>query len=371
MRRNRLTDPPSRWPLEALFAAIGMMVILVGGVTGYLIDQQPGATLFIRSAGVAVVLLSVLVAFLAVARPIGRLSRELKSSNTSVARTPVTLGGPVQVRDLSEHINGLIEVANLELAGRKRAEEDYRLLVEVTEREKLKRVRSQSLDGLGHLAGGVAHDFNNLLGVILNFTAFAQEEVVKASGHEGGERWLQVNKDLARVQSAAERGGQLTQKLQAFARREAVTPQTTDVDAVAPSPSIRIGGGETILVVEDQDDLREVTVRMLKQNGYTVVAADGGAEALGLLKDLEGHMDLIITDVVMPHMLGREFAEKATLLRPTARILFISGYAQPVLSTQGRIAPGHTFVEKPFTEPDLLAKVREALQAERLGRRSE
>ena len=371
MRRNWLADPPSRWPLEALFAAIGMMVLLGGGVAAYFIDRQPGATLFILSAGVAVVLLSVLVLFLAVARPIEKLSRELKSSNTSVARTPVIPGGPAQVRGLSENINGLIEAADRELAGRKRAEEDYRLLVEMTEQEKLKRERSQSLEGLGHLAGGVAHDFNNLLGVILNFTAFAQEEVVRASGREDGERWLQVNKDLARVQSAAERGGQLTQKLQAFARREGVRPQTTVVDAVAPGPSAGIGGGETILVVEDEDDLREVTVRMLRRNGYTVLAADGGAEALALLKDFDGHIDLIVTDVVMPHMLGREFAEKASSLRPTTRILFISGYAQPVLSTQGRIAPGHPFVEKPFTEPALLAKVREALQAESLSRRSE
>jgi PAS domain S-box-containing protein len=135
------------------------------------------------------------------------------------------------------------------------------------------------------------------------------------------------------------------------------------VDSQPSTPTKRVGGHETILLVEDQDALREVTARMLDRNGYKVLTAGDGAEAIDLASHHEGGIDLLLTDVVMPHMLGREVAASMLALRPGIRVLYISGYARPVLGAQGTLEPGVTLLEKPFTEPALLAKIRQVIDA--------
>ena len=120
-------------------------------------------------------------------------------------------------------------------------------------------------------------------------------------------------------------------------------------------------GGETVLVVEDEDALREVARRILTRNGHTVLAAATGTEALHLAASYDGQIDLVLTDVVMPGMLGKEVAERIRVTRPGIAVLFMSGYAQPVLSSQGTLDPGVILVEKPFTENGLMTKVREVL----------
>jgi CheY-like chemotaxis protein len=122
-------------------------------------------------------------------------------------------------------------------------------------------------------------------------------------------------------------------------------------------------GKETILVVEDEDALREVTKRLLERNGYQVLLAARGSEALQLMAEWRGEIPLLITDVIMPEMLGREVAQRAQALRPGTRILFVSGYAQTVLGSQGTIDEGVALLEKPFAEAQLLAKVREVLDS--------
>ena len=123
------------------------------------------------------------------------------------------------------------------------------------------------------------------------------------------------------------------------------------------------GGGEAILVVEDEEGMREVTQRILARNGYQVLTASNGPAAITLATDHDGDIDLLITDVVMPKMLGKEVAERISALRPEVRVLFMSGYAQPVLGAHGTLEEGVTLVEKPFSERTLLARVREVLDA--------
>jgi nitrogen-specific signal transduction histidine kinase/CheY-like chemotaxis protein len=123
------------------------------------------------------------------------------------------------------------------------------------------------------------------------------------------------------------------------------------------------GGGETILVVEDEPALREVTQRILARNGYQVITAATGNQALDLARDQGHDIDLLITDVIMPQMLGKEVAERLAASRPGIRILYMSGYAHPVLASQGTLAAGVRLIEKPFSESALLARVREALDA--------
>ncbi len=142
----------------------------------------------------------------------------------------------------------------------------------------------------------------------------------------------------------------------------ALLPATELAPAAGPPPRrTAVGDGETILVVEDDEAMREVTRRILLGNGHRVVAAGSGREALEVISSGNHTIQLLLTDVVMPHMLGKELAERVTGLNPAIRVLFMSGYAQPVLASQGTLDAGVTLVEKPFTEQILLAKVREVL----------
>ena len=129
-----------------------------------------------------------------------------------------------------------------------------------------------------------------------------------------------------------------------------------------PAPAAtRSAGGETILIVEDEEALREVARRILTRNGYHVLTAAHGPEALKIAEHHTGDIHLLLTDVIMPHMLGKELATAIGELSPRTRVLYMSGYAQPVLASQGTLDPGVTLVEKPFSEPSLLDRVRTVL----------
>jgi PAS domain S-box-containing protein len=128
-----------------------------------------------------------------------------------------------------------------------------------------------------------------------------------------------------------------------------------------PMPYRRTPKGETVLVVEDEVALREVTRRIFTRNGYQVITAASGPEALGIAAGHPGEIHLLVTDVVMPHMLGKEVAEKMRLIRPEIEVVFMSGYARPVLASQGRLDPGVALVEKPFSEADLLTVAGQVL----------
>jgi CheY-like chemotaxis protein len=128
-----------------------------------------------------------------------------------------------------------------------------------------------------------------------------------------------------------------------------------------PVPYQRAPKGETVLIVEDEEALREVTRRIFTRNGYQVITAANGPEALRIAGGHLGEIHLLVTDVVMPHMLGKEVAEKMRLIKPEIEVIFMSGYARPVLASQGRLDPGVTLVEKPFSEADLLAMAGQVL----------
>ncbi len=120
-------------------------------------------------------------------------------------------------------------------------------------------------------------------------------------------------------------------------------------------------GSETILVVEDEEALRTMLQETLEGNGYAVLVAGGGEEALRIAGAHEGRIRLMVTDVVMPGMSGREAAEGVAALQPGILVLYISGYTTDAIVHHGVLGPGTAFLEKPFTPDALLHKVREVL----------
>jgi CheY-like chemotaxis protein len=121
---------------------------------------------------------------------------------------------------------------------------------------------------------------------------------------------------------------------------------------------------ETLLLVEDEDSLRRMAVRALQKQGFTVLDAAGGPEALRLLSSHKGRIDLLVTDVVMPAMDGRELAEKVREVLPSIGVLFTSGYTEDAIVHRGVEADLVAFLQKPYTPAALVRKVREVLQAE-------
>ncbi|MET0492207.1 MAG: PAS domain S-box protein [Actinoplanes sp.] len=381
-------------------------------------------------------------------------------------------------------------------------------------REEARFQRTQRLESLGQLAGGVAHDFNNLLAVILNYASFIVEDGAGTP----------FAADAEQIGRAARRGSDLTHQLLAFARREVIRPRPLDVDTIvaevhqmlqrsigehitlkvsaagdlpavmadpgqleqvlvnlavnardampggghltidtaavevdaehaagraglasgryvrvrvsdtgtgmprevidkafdpffttkpsgqgtglglatvygiitqaggtvqiysepdlgstitvllpvtdaavaqqgpAEQPHDFDGHGTTVLVVEDETALREVTERILHRAGYTVLTAAGGDEALRIAAEHPDPIQVLLTDVIMPGMLGKDVAEAIGVVRPDTRVLFMSGYAQPVLTTHGTLAAGVHLLEKPFTGTELIRALHEQIR---------
>jgi len=117
-----------------------------------------------------------------------------------------------------------------------------------------------------------------------------------------------------------------------------------------------------VLLVEDQLEVLRVMRRGLEALGYTVLAAKGGPEALALAARHEGTIDLLVTDVVMPGMNGRDVALGLAATRPHTKVLYVSGYPDQSIVHQGLLAPGLAFLQKPFAPDALARKIREVMK---------
>ncbi|HTP57400.1 MAG TPA: ATP-binding protein, partial [Spirochaetia bacterium] len=127
----------------------------------------------------------------------------------------------------------------------------------------------------------------------------------------------------------------------------------------APSPAL--GGTETILLVEDEETVRQFMHTVLESNGYTVLAASGGREAQAVIESLDCKVGLVVTDVVMPQMNGKELVLRLQNACPGLKALFISGYTGNAIEHHGMLDTGIDFMQKPFTSQELLGKIREIL----------
>ena len=125
----------------------------------------------------------------------------------------------------------------------------------------------------------------------------------------------------------------------------------THVDSVA-----------TVLVVEDHDEVRRFAVRALVECGCQVLAAANGSEAIAMAAGHAGRIEILLTDVVLPGMNGREVAERMVQARPDIKVIYTSGYTQALIATRGVLNCGVMYLPKPYTTEQIATKVREALQ---------
>ncbi|HWZ29431.1 MAG TPA: response regulator, partial [Gemmatimonadales bacterium] len=146
-------------------------------------------------------------------------------------------------------------------------------------------------------------------------------------------------------------------------------PRITDTagrsDTPAPAPTPPPRGSETVLIVEDVTAVRGVAREMLERSGYRILEAANGDAALRLAAKHHGPIDLLLTDVVMPGISGRQLAEQLVELRPQIRVLYMSGYTDDAVVTHGMLEPGINYLQKPFTLDGLARKVHEVLRRPR------
>jgi signal transduction histidine kinase len=140
-------------------------------------------------------------------------------------------------------------------------------------------------------------------------------------------------------------------------------PRTDREGSRASTPSETRRGSETILVVEDEEQVRAIVKRALERAGYSVLSAPGPEEALRLCDSSPERIDLLLTDVVMPRMNGRELYERLHALRPATKVLFMSGYTDDAILRHGVLDQGVPFLQKPILPSSLTRKVRETLDA--------
>lgn len=142
-----------------------------------------------------------------------------------------------------------------------------------------------------------------------------------------------------------------------------------DADPVPAAPAVPGGGTETVLVVEDETPVRDVVLRSLRTRGYEVLEARDGAGALELIERYEGEIHLLLTDVVLPGIGGRELAEQVVTLRPDIGVLYMSGYTDDVILHHNLRSGDFDLLQKPFTATSLAAKVRDVLDRPQGGAR--
>jgi two-component system cell cycle sensor histidine kinase/response regulator CckA len=133
--------------------------------------------------------------------------------------------------------------------------------------------------------------------------------------------------------------------------------------AVPTPPRLTIGGAETILLVEDEPAVRTFLARALRQQGYQVLDAGNGGEALLISEQHDGQIHLLLTDVIMPRVSGKQLAERLRRARAELRILYMSGYAEEIIAPHGVLEDGTAFIEKPLTAEALGRKIRQVLEA--------
>jgi CheY-like chemotaxis protein len=260
--------------------------------------------------------------------------------------------------DKKSNLIGTVGCAR-DITREKQIEEDRKQSEEEKKKLEAQLRQSQKMEAIGTLAGSVAHDFNNILTTIIGNAELALMDVIKDES---------LRKGIEEIKKAGEKAASLTRQLLDFSRKQIVQPKMkgdAEPEEKEQTPLDVPGGFETVLIVEDDDNLRKFAQEVLLLHGYRVLDAENGEDALRVCKKHDGQIDLMIADVVMPKMIGREAAERLQPLYPQMKVIYVSGYTDNTIVHHGVLAPGLNFLEKPFTLEGLARKVRETLDAEK------
>ncbi len=215
--------------------------------------------------------------------------------------------------------------------------------------------RTDKLEAVRKLAGGAAQDFSNLLTVITSRGELARRGL-------GSDETLRHHLD--EILSAAARASDLTQQLLAFSRRRPMTP-SSDALHSAPGAEAAPRGSETVLLVEHHEAVRQVAHEILEAQGYAVLEAAQGAEALAIQERHGLPIQLTITEVALPDMTGPELARRVVRSWPEAKTLFVSGQGEADAAPDDLLVRDAAFLSKPFAPDALARKVREVLDTGR------
>ncbi|MDY7041804.1 MAG: GAF domain-containing protein, partial [Chloroflexota bacterium] len=187
---------------------------------------------------------------------------------------------------------------------------------------------------------------------------FTTKEMGKGTGLGLATIYGIIKQSDGHIEVSSDLGQGTTFKVYLPAISEAV--ETAKQAAISDGPAL---GQETILLVEDEETVRDLARRVLLQRGYTVLEARHGKEALRICEEHEGPIDLLMTDVVMPEMNGRDLAEHLAPLYPEMKVLYVSGYTDNAIVHHGILESGVNLLPKPFTPSILARRVREVLDA--------
>jgi CheY-like chemotaxis protein len=201
---------------------------------------------------------------------------------------------------------------------------------------------------------GIGMDADTLSHIFEPF--FTTKETGKGTGLGLSMVYGIIKQSNGYIMAYSEPGRGTTFKIYLPRTEESVSPPHKEVEVRR--------GTETVLVVEDEPALRELTCVLLEDAGYKVLESSGAEDAWETAKDLERKIDLLLTDIVMPRLDGRELANQLVSLRPNLKVLFMSGYTDDVIVYRGALAQGTMLVQKPFTKSTLLRKVRETLDSQ-------
>ena len=147
-------------------------------------------------------------------------------------------------------------------------------------------------------------------------------------------------------------------------------PQETapvDHNRPLPTPLEKSANFETVLVVEDEEIVRELVCEVLEDQGYNVLCAEDGIEAMSVASHFDGKIHLLVTDVIMPHMNGHELAGKLSALRPEMKVLYVSGYSDNDIGDHGLLDPRFELLQKPFTPQTLARKIRDVIREDKFA----
>ena len=213
--------------------------------------------------------------------------------------------------------------------------------------------QSLKIEAVGRLAGSIAHDFNNLLTTIMGYSELILSRMSKGDPFQT---------EIHEILKVGERAAALTKQLLEFNRQQITQSCCTALNSVEKETQNAVRSGhETILLVEDEAAVRQLSRYLLKRLGYTVLEADGITEAIRICTEYSNPIHLLFADIVLLGMNGIELYGNLLEIHPEMKALFMSGYSKEELPHHDTPVEETNFIQKPFNSEDLANHVRNLL----------